>query len=117
MNARELCKLAKIPEGASGAAVSPETLRIAADTLLATKASLVIGSSTTKIYIATTDGPFPAFLYSVRPTQQFNRIDYSLHSPLAPQVASGASWAIPLPALPFQVKNPIGAGDAGMHFE
>eukprot|EP01036_Dinobryon_divergens_P027548 gene27548-36343_t len=91
VNARELCKLAKIPEGASGAAVSPDTLRIAADTLLATKASLVIGSSATRIYIATTDGPFPAFLYSV---------------------ASGASWAIPLPALPFQVKNPIGAGDA-----
>ncbi len=63
MNARELCKLAKVPDGPSGEAVSPETLRIAADALLTASKSR---SSATRIFIATTDGPFPAFLYSVR---------------------------------------------------
>jgi len=83
VNARELCKLAGAAEAAVGAAVDPAVQRAAAASLLATASS--------SAYIATTDGPHPAFLFSA---------------------GSGRSWQLPLPALSFPVRNPIGAGDA-----
>eukprot|EP01038_Epipyxis_sp_PR26KG_P007936 gene7936-10769_t len=93
INAGELCKLAGLEinnKNSTKASFPVELLYESINKLMK------IGDNGShlkydKLYIATTDGPFPATLVSMR---------------------SNRKWKIILPSLPFSIKNPIGAGDA-----
>jgi hypothetical protein len=68
VNARELCKLAGVEAltGAEASRATPSSLIVQACTALSQKIFTTAESTTTSnVYVAVTDGPFPAYILSV----------------------------------------------------